>query len=142
MNILPNYIINKIMVIPILIIGIDSRIVWKFTSSGGFLVKTVTWGNNNNRISPTPETKLLNSIGRLNVIARAWKLIRQALPTKINLENIVLLSIVVVLFVNEKNYRSHFRDVLDNKNHLVSHRASMPALIHLDLCFVEWLEQV
>lgn len=50
MEMLPNYIVDKIISIHIPINDIQDKVVWKFTSDEKFIVKTATWANNDKTI--------------------------------------------------------------------------------------------
>lgn len=65
---LPDHIANKIKAILILSLILMTELSEIFFSNSEYMVKTVTWANNNIMIRPHPKAKLLNSIWQLNLI--------------------------------------------------------------------------
>lgn len=91
-NILSDHIINKIKSIPIPIFYIKENIKWKFTSHGGFSVKSATWGNSN-MITPHPKAAFLKyltikSYSKYQIFC--WKLTCQKLLIRDKLRKIGL----------------------------------------------------
>lgn len=84
-GLLPDDIITKSENIPIPVMDVRDKIIWKYNTDGSFTIKTATWANND-RIPLHSKAKLLNHIQKLKTVPKIklflWKLIRVKLPTR------------------------------------------------------------
>lgn len=66
-EVLPNYILDKIISIPISNNDMKDKVTWKFTSNWTFSAKQTTWANNGN-IFLHAKARLLNYISKLKLL--------------------------------------------------------------------------
>lgn len=85
-QVIPADIRRQIMATLIPTLDIPDKITWKFMQDGNFILKSITWANNDN-ISPHHRAKLLHGIWKLNLLPKmkifAWRLIIENLPTRV-----------------------------------------------------------